>query len=362
MRAVIVLVAGGFSAFVLALAVLVGGAVGPTATDTTLTAYGQAANQEMCAATGPLHGLPAAEASNAEAIVAVTEELSHENSRAAQIALMTALTESHLANVDGGMGGAYGLFQQTPPAWGTVTQILNPTYATTQFVTHLLAVPGWSSLPPWQAAQAVQRSGAGQPKSPLNPHPGILGGNYETYWTQAGRVLSLVLGSQTGMACGGGPTGGEPGSAGRYGLPADYHIPTTATPQATVAIRYALSKLGDRYIYGAAGPNRFDCSGLTMMAWAAAGVRLEHYTVDQLHEGLQVPASQIEPGDLVLVPGVDPPGPGLPGHVGIYLGDQLVLSAVDPQYGVIVQSWTTFVSGGLDAVIDPLQPGSRQRQ
>jgi cell wall-associated NlpC family hydrolase len=59
------------------------------------------------------------------------------------------------------------------------------------------------------------------------------------------------------------------------------------------------------------------------------------------------------PGDLVLVPGSDPPGPGLPGHVGIYLGDGLVESAIDPQMGVAVQSWQAFTSGGLDGVVDP---------
>jgi len=59
---------------------------------------------------------------------------------------------------------------------------------------------------------------------------------------------------------------------------------------------------------------------------------------------------------LVLVPGSDPPGPGLPGHVGIYLGSSLVLSAIDPQYGVAVQSWKTFTSAGLDAIVDPSRP------
>ena len=109
-------------------------------------------------------------------------------------------------------------------------------------------------------------------------------------------------------------------------------------------------------MWGAAGPNQFDCSGLTMAAWAKARVTLVHYTVTQEQEGRKVPASQIAPGDLVLVPGSDPPGPGLPGHVGIYLGDSLVLSAIDQQYGVAVQSWKTFTSGGLDAVVDPTQP------
>jgi cell wall-associated NlpC family hydrolase len=92
---------------------------------------------------------------------------------------------------------------------------------------------------------------------------------------------------------------------------------------------------------------------LTLKAWATAGVALLHYTVDQLHEGIAVVPSLAVAGDLVLVPGSDPPGPGLPGHVGIYLGDGLVESAIDPQMGVAVQTWQVFTSGGLDAVIDP---------
>ena len=116
---------------------------------------------------------------------------------------------------------------------------------------------------------------------------------------------------------------------------------------------FALAQLGKKYVWGAAGPDAFDCSGLTLAAWATAGVHLLHYTVDQWHEGQPVVPAQAAPGDLVLVPGSDPPGPGLPGHVGIYLGDGLVISAVDTQVGVAVQTWPAFVSGGLEGVVDP---------
>ena len=58
-------------------------------------------------------------------------------------------------------------------------------------------------------------------------------------------------------------------------------------------------------------------------------------------------------GDLVLTPGSGTPGPGLTGHVDIYLGCGLVLSALDPRDGVVVQTWPAFVSGGLDAEVDP---------
>ena len=134
------------------------------------------------------------------------------------------------------------------------------------------------------------------------------------------------------------------------GLTTNYTIPNDATAAETVAITYALSQLGKPYLWGGAGPNAFDCSGLTMMAWTQAGVTLLHYTGDQINEGTPVSSyADISPGDLVLVPGSDGTVVN-PGHVGLYLGDGLVESAVDVQYGVIVQPYSYFVSGGLSGI------------
>ena len=133
-------------------------------------------------------------------------------------------------------------------------------------------------------------------------------------------------------------------------MPAGYAIPPDATPAETLAITYAISKLGDAYVWGAAGPASFDCSGLTMMAWAQAGVALAHYTGDQMHEGTAVDGfGAISPGDLVLIPGSDGTLAN-PGHVGLYIGDGLVLSATDPEQGVIVQTWANFTAGGLSGI------------
>ena len=134
------------------------------------------------------------------------------------------------------------------------------------------------------------------------------------------------------------------------GLPKNYVIPANATTVETVALSYALAQLGKPYLWGASGPSAFDCSGLTMMAWAQAGVRLLHYTGDQMNEGVAVNSYvDISPGDLVLVPGSDGTIAD-PGHVGIYLGDGLVESAVDVHYGIIVQPYGQFVSGGLSGI------------
>jgi cell wall-associated NlpC family hydrolase len=134
------------------------------------------------------------------------------------------------------------------------------------------------------------------------------------------------------------------------GLPADYVIPANATAAESVAITYVLAQLGKPYLWGGVGPSAFDCSGLTMMAWAQAGVTLLHYTGDQVDEGTPVSSyADISPGDLVLVPGSDGTVAN-PGHVGLYIGDGLVESAVDVQYGVIVQPYSYFVSGGLSGI------------
>jgi cell wall-associated NlpC family hydrolase len=134
------------------------------------------------------------------------------------------------------------------------------------------------------------------------------------------------------------------------GLSANYVIPAGATAAESVAITYALAQLGKPYLWGGTGPAAFDCSGLTMMAWARADVTLLHYTGDQINEGTAVASyDDISPGDLVLVPGSDGTVAN-PGHVGIYLGDGLVESAVDVQYGVIVQPYSYFISGGLSGI------------
>ena len=90
------------------------------------------------------------------------------------------------------------------------------------------------------------------------------------------------------------------------------------------ALRKALTKVGDPYVWGAAGPNAFDCSGLVMWAYAQIGISLDHFTGDQWNEGEHISRSQLEPGDLVFFfPDI--------GHVGIYVGNGMMLDA--PTFG-----------------------------
>ncbi|MDT5030634.1 MAG: hypothetical protein QOC94_805 [Actinoplanes sp.] len=110
----------------------------------------------------------------------------------------------------------------------------------------------------------------------------------------------------------------DPSAFARGGIPPGYQLPTGR--QVRTAIAYALSKLGHKYIFGTEGPTTFDCSGLTMAAWATAGVNI-HRTADaQSRYGAAVPGlSAMRPGDLIFIPGSD----GTihhPGHVGMYIG------------------------------------------
>ena len=222
--------------------------------------------------------------------------------------------------------------------WGTPAQDQDPPDATAMLIEHLLTVPDWQGIAPWMAAQDVQRSAFAD------------GSNYQARWSVAGMLMAAITGLSGVGQCGGAHGAVPAGLASQYGLPTGYAIPSNATPAETVALTYAISKLGDAYVWGAAGPNAFDCSGLTMMACAQAGVALDHYAGDQIHEGVAVTDyAAISPGDLVSIPGSDGTLAN-PGHVGIYIGDGLVLSAVDPQQGVIVQSWANFTAGGLSGI------------
>ncbi len=100
-----------------------------------------------------------------------------------------------------------------------------------------------------------------------------------------------------------------------------------ASGNAGAAVQYAMAQVGDAYVYGAAGPSAFDCSGLTMMAWAQAGVSLPHSSSAQYSSGPQVAASDLQPGDLVFY--YSPIS-----HVGMYIGNGMIVHAANPGSGV----------------------------
>jgi peptidoglycan DL-endopeptidase CwlO len=114
-------------------------------------------------------------------------------------------------------------------------------------------------------------------------------------------------------------------------------IPTANTVGAQ-ALQAAISRLGYPYIWGAAGPTSFDCSGLVMWAYQQVGISLPHFTVSQYNSGVHVARSDLEPGDLVFFfSNIS--------HVGMYIGNGMMIDA--PNFGedVKVQPiyWNEFV-------------------
>jgi cell wall-associated NlpC family hydrolase len=121
---------------------------------------------------------------------------------------------------------------------------------------------------------------------------------------------------------------------------------TAATGRGATAVAYAESKLGDEYVYAAAGPDEFDCSGLTMEAWAAAGVSLPHNAAAQYDDTVHVSISDLVPGDLLFYDY----GEGIT-HVAIYVGNGMAIHA--PHSGTDVQYGSIYNIGPLVGASDP---------
>lgn len=244
---------------------------------------------------------------NAAIIIAVGKQMNiPEHGQLAAIA--TAMQESTLTNLDHGDRDSLGLFQQRPSqGWGPPAQIMNPTYAATQFYQRLLATPGWEQMDLNDAAQAVQRSGTPS-----------------AYVEQL--AARAVLATVHGATC----TSVTSKVAGT----GDCNTIQALNPTALAAINYACGQRGLPYVWGGNGPQDggFDCSGLTTAAYHAAGITLPRTAHTQFNTGPRVPNTQsLMPGDLVFY--------GNPNtkihHVGLYIGGGLMINA--PTFGQPVQ-------------------------
>src|SRR5579875_1864231 len=241
-------------------------------------------------------------------------------------------------------GTSVGLFQQQDD-WGPVASRMTPVSAAQAFFdgvaggpSGLLEVPGWQSIPPGLAAQAVQQSA----------YPGRYQG-----WMPAAQA---VLGAVEGVPCGG---------------------PETASGGALARVAAAaLSWVGKApYVWGggtaegpsgsasappmAVGQPGFDCSGLAMWAYAQIGVVLPHWSgvggqwsIVQAAGGFSSDLASLQPGDLVFFPGSDGTSSD-PGHVGIYLGHDGMVDALETGTYVEVdyigpgsQFYASFLGGG----------------
>ncbi|MEW9533315.1 NlpC/P60 family protein [Microbispora sp. NPDC049125] len=105
-------------------------------------------------------------------------------------------------------------------------------------------------------------------------------------------------------------------------------FPIVGQGKAAEAARWALSQQMKPYVWGAAGPGSFDCSGLVMAAYQQVGISLPHYTGDQWTAGTHIPRDQLRPGDLVFFY-------SNLHHVGIYIGGGYMVHA--PQTGDVVR-------------------------
>jgi cell wall-associated NlpC family hydrolase len=258
--------------------------------------------------------LDSAQLDNAEIIYDVSVTLGLPQ-RAAVIAEATALQESSLINLPGGTSDSLGLFQQWPSqGWGTPAQIMQPVYAATRFYEALVKVPAWQSLPVAAAAQAVQRSAAPDAYAKWESLADALAATFN------GSADDCLADNSTHVS-----------QSGETSPPSGFTLPA-GTPQAVVtAINYAIAQLGKPYIWGGTGPAGYDCSGLVMMAYLAAGISFPRTTFQQVEAGTPVYSdSRLKPGDLLFTPGSDGTATD-PGHVGMYIGSGLVIQA--PQTG-----------------------------
>lgn len=187
-------------------------------------------------------------------------------------------------------------------------------------------MPGWQTLPLTVAAATVQR-----PRADLV-------GEYAR-WEQA--ATDLVAGAWPGAVSIG--SGAVPGDAGvspfagtvtpescglggdgatgadGVGLLAGYALPTAG--QGATAVAQALAQLSKPYLWGGVGPTGFDCSGLTMTSWAAAGVAIPRTAAVQSTTGVPVAGlSALQPGDLLFIAGSNGTADA-PGHNGMYIGE-----------------------------------------
>ena len=125
------------------------------------------------------------------------------------------------------------------------------------------------------------------------------------------------------------PAAGPARTAG----PPPFRYRLLSAAQDTAFLRAAVSRLGMSYVWGAAGPTSFDCSGLVQWSLAQAGVVMPRVAADQARTGPAVPVSALQPGDLLFYH-TDPTAPGYISHVAIYLGQGQMIQAPEPGMNV----------------------------
>ena len=123
------------------------------------------------------------------------------------------------------------------------------------------------------------------------------------------------------------------------------------------AIAYALLQVGKPYVHGGAGPNVFDCSGLTQRAWAAAGITIPRTSGQQFSATIHIEMTDALPGDLIFY------GQSGAQHVAMYIGFGLIVEAANPSKGVVISPistpWHNNNFGGIGRISAPLPPATQ---
>jgi len=138
--------------------------------------------------------------------------------------------------------------------------------------------------------------------------------------------------------------GGSSNSGNVTTAPVAYTGPTST--QADKAVAFAYAQLGKPYVWGATGPDSYDCSGLMYAAWQAAGITLPRTTTDEWAGLPHIPMSDLQPGDLILYNGES--------HVAMYVGGGYIIDA--PHTGAVVEKLpesTSWYAAGADGAVRP---------
>lgn len=231
--------------------------------------------------------------------------------RGLTIAIATALQESNLRNLSYGDRDSVGLFQQRPSSgWGTVAELTDPPTSAAKFYAALVEVPNWETMPLTVAAQTVQRSA----------FP-----NAYAKW----ETLATTLVTQ--MVSGKAATSSQSVTVNSIGCSQVVGDPISSTATGAM-LQVALAQRGKPYVWGATGPDSFDCSGLIVYAWRKTGSPLRVRTSEQMYSvSDRVAPGSEQPGDL-LFNHFQAAGPG---HVMIVVKPGVAVEA--PQTGDVVK-------------------------
>ena len=243
-----------------------------------------------------------------------------------QIALMTAFQESGMRNINYGDRDSVGVFQQrTSQGWGSVAQIMDPTYSTNKFFDSLLKLNGRDKMALTQAAQAVQRS--------------AFPNAYAKHEGKAANIMQAF--NSVGQSQARAPQQ-QVNSQGQEQTSGVAKAPTGVRQQ---LLNTAFGMLGIPYAWGGGGiGNRssrgiglgttnvvgVDCSGLTSYVYGTLGIKLPRKSDAQYASGVRTSIANAKPGDLV--------GWGKGGHVAIYIGNGQILHSPRPGQKVQIRN------------------------